>query len=112
MSSRFIGALKLSVFRINGNVVTSKECTDTVLSIQKHILSKQILKKAFSGKKRFFFPCVCAYKNATLLKYIIKKKKKNLTQLNFVYCEAPKHYNPLLKGDVPSFAERALRFLG
>ena len=112
MSSRFIGALKLSIFRINGNVVTSKECTDTVLSIQKHILSKQILKKAFSGKKRFFFPCVCAYKNATLLKYIIKKKKKNLTQLNFVYCEAPKHYNPLLKGDVPSFAERALRFLG
>ena len=112
MSSRFIGALKLSVFRINGNVVTSKECTDTVLSIQKHILSKQILKKAFSGKKRFFFPCVCAYKNATLLKYIIKKKKKNLIQLNFVYCEAPKHYNPLLKGDVPSFAERALRFLG
>ena len=109
MSSRFIGALKLSVFGINGNVVTSKECTDTVLSIQKHILSKQILKKAFSGKKRFFFPCVCAYKNATLLKYIIKKKK-NLTQQNFVYFEAPKQYNPLLKGDVPSFAERALRF--
>lgn len=112
MSSRFIGASKLSVFGINGNVVTSKECTDTVLSIQKHILSKQILKKAFSGKKRFFFPCVCAYKNATLLKYIIKKKKKNLTQQNFVYFEAPKQYNPLLKGDVPSFAERALRFSG
>ena len=55
LSSRFIGALKLSVFGINGNVVTSKECTDTVLSIQKHILSKQILKKAFSGKKGFFF---------------------------------------------------------
>ena len=74
LSSRFIGALKLSVFGINGNFVTSKECTDTVLSIQKHILSKQILQKAFSGKKRFFFPCVCAYKNATLLKYIILKK--------------------------------------
>ena len=111
MSSRFIVALKLSVFGINGNVVTSKECTDTVLSIQKHILSKQILKKAFSGKKRFFFPCVCAYKNATLLKYIILKKK-NLTQQNLVYFEAPKKYNPLLKGDVPSFAERALRFSG
>ena len=62
-------------------------------------------------KETFFFSFVCAYKNATLLKYIIKKKK-NLTQQNFVYFEAPKQYNPLLKGDVPSFAERALRFSG
>ena len=68
-------------------------------------------KKGFFRKETFFFPCVCAYKNATLLKYIIKKKK-NLTQQNFVYFEAPKQYNPLLKGDVPSFAERALRFSG
>ena len=38
--------------------------------------SRNKSKKGFSGKKRSFFPCVCAYKNATLLKYIIKKKKK------------------------------------
>lgn len=108
MSSRFIVALKLSVFGINGNVVTSKECTDTVLSIQKHILSKQILKKAFSGKKHFFFR---AYVLIRMLRsWSTQLKKKNLTQQNFVYFEAPKQYNPLLKGDVPSFAERALRF--
>ena len=98
MSSRFIGALKLSVFGINGNVVTSKECTDTVLSIQKHILSKQILKKAFSGKKRFFFPCVCAYKNATLLKYIIKKKKKKPHSAKFRIFWGSQTVQPTIKG--------------
>ena len=53
-------------------------------------------KKGFFRKETFFFPCVCAYKNATLLKYIIKKKKPHSAKFRIFW--GSQTVQPTIKG--------------